>query len=75
MVFAIGNEGRSGWYLAEARLAKNRRLPMDRRRALFDMLDQLGIRIGGPVEAAVGSFLQDQADLQFAELFEAQEVA
>lgn len=71
--------GTNGKPLDGSTLALIRDLPSTalavRRRALFDMLDQHGIRIGGPAEAVVGSFLQDQADLQFTELFEVQEVA
>lgn len=56
VVFAINSEKPFGWYLSEAKLADNERLPRLLREELHELLESCGIRTDGSVERMVGPY-------------------
>lgn len=59
VVFAINNEVPFGWFLAEAKLAGNERVPRPRREELMALLAAQGIRTEGSVKKMMGSHWSD----------------
>lgn len=74
VVFAIDSEEPFGWYLSEAKLADNERVPRALREVLNEMLEGCGIRTGESVEAMMRPYRNDSNpfgldDLELAEMF------
>jgi hypothetical protein len=59
VVFSISAEAPFGWYLSEAKLAENERLPLKLRRDLHRMLVAAGVRTDGSVEKMMHPYRND----------------
>lgn len=59
VVFAIKNDAPFGWYLSEAKLTKNGRLPSPLRRDLHRILESLGVRTNDCVENIMWGYRKD----------------
>ncbi len=59
VVFSISAEAPFGWYLSEAKLAENERLPLKLRRDLHRMLKGYGVRTDGSVEKMMNPYRND----------------
>ena len=59
VVFSISAEAPFGWYLSEARLANNKRLPQSQREDLFQMLIASQVRTEGSVEKLMNPYRRE----------------
>lgn len=65
VVFSIDSEDPFGWYLSEARLADNQRVPSALRETLCEMLEGSGIRTEESVESMMNEYRNGSEPLLF----------
>lgn len=75
VVFAIDSEAPFGWYVSEARLADNARLPRKLREALNGLLAGYGIRTDTSVEKLVGPYRNDHNPFMLDDFLDLDEAA
>ncbi|MCC5975485.1 MAG: hypothetical protein JJT81_15745 [Rubellimicrobium sp.] len=75
VVFSISADAPFGWYLSEARLAKNGLLPRQLRRDLHQMLNGWGIRTTSSVEKMMGPYRNDVTNFMIDDLLDLDEAA
>lgn len=75
VAFAIDSEAPFGWYLSEAKLAENGRLPHDLREELHRMLADCSIRTNGSVEKMLRPYRNEPDAFDFEGLFDLGEAA
>lgn len=75
VVFAIDSEAPFGWFLSEAKLAENGRLPRDLREDLHRMLAEQGIRTDGSVDKLLRPYRNDPDAFHFDDLLDFDEAA
>lgn len=75
VVFSIRAEAPFGWYLSEAKLAENERLPLKLRRDLHRMLIASGVRTEGSVEKMMNPYRNDPNAVDFEDFFDLDEAA
>jgi hypothetical protein len=75
VVFAITCEAPFGWYLSEARLAENERLPLKLRRNLHRMLNVHRVRTEGSVEKMMNPYRSDSDPFMMDDFLDLDEAA
>jgi len=75
VVFAINREGPFGWYLSEAKLVDNARLPRKLRQKLNDKLGGHGIRTDASVEMMMEPYRNDRNNFMLDEFLDLEEAA
>ncbi|MDG3039813.1 hypothetical protein [Roseicyclus marinus] len=75
VVFSINSEGPFGWYLSEAKLANNEKLPLRLRRELEEVLRTCGVRVEGSVERMMNSYRSNPNPYMVHEFFDFEEAA
>ena len=75
VVFSISAEAPFGWYLSEAKLAENERLPMKLRQDLHRMLIAFGVRTKGSVEKMINPYRNDPNPFVMEDFLDLDEVA
>ena len=63
------------WYLSEAKLAENERLPLKLRRDLHRMLNGCGVRTDGSVEKMMGPYRNDPNPFMMDDFLDLDEAA
>ena len=75
VVFSISAEAPFGWYLSEAKLAENERLPLNLRRDLDRMLNDCGVRTDGSVEKMMNPYRNDPNPFMMDDFLDLDEAA
>ena len=75
VVFSISAEAPFGWYLSEAKLAENERLPLRLRRDLQQMLNGSGVRTEGSVERMMNPYNSDPNPFMMNDFLDLDEAA
>jgi hypothetical protein len=75
VVFSISMEAPFGWYLSEAKLAENERLPLRLRQDLQQMLNGCGVRTEGSVEKMMGPYRNDPNPFMMDDFLDLDEAA
>mgnify|MGYP003564549257 CR=1 FL=1 len=75
VVVSIGNEPPFGWYLSEAKLARNAGLPRQLRKELKSFLNTLGVRAEGSVEKLISPYREDPDLLLIDDVFDLDDAA
>jgi hypothetical protein len=75
VVFAIDGEAPFGWYLSEAKLVNNERLPRELRQELNDLLGGRGIRIDSSITQMMAPYRNDPDPFMFNDFLDVDEAA